>query len=323
MGRPVLASPESRAPLRPVRFALMATAIYALFATLWIVFSSDLAARLADTVLDMRNIEVGKGIAFVATTSLLFFLALLLLGRQLRRRELQILRQDETLMHAERSVLAGIFAASVAHDVNNALTVAMAAAEEVEADPEGELHASLEAIRHLNARLAQMGNERQGTGAPFDLTGALRREVALASRHALVRDCDVCFLGREPVWIQGVRELVARAVLNLIINAAEATAGRGRIEIDVRRDERGALVSVDDDGPGIRPEHRSETFQPFFTTKPTGNGLGLMSVLACAQRHDGRARYRESALGGARFEIHIPAARTLDSRDALKETSTG
>lgn len=317
--RPALAFGESRAPLRPLRFAIVVTVLYALFAALWIVFSSELAARLAASVVDLRDIELGKGILFVLATSTMLFVALLLLGRRVRERELRILTQDEALVLAERSALAGIFAASVAHDVNNALAVALAGVDELGEGVAEQLRRPLQAIRELNERLAQMGNERQGREERFDLSLALGREVGLARRHALVRDCDLRLFDEGPVWLRGVRSLVGRAVLNLILNAAEATGGRGRIEVAIHPDGEGVTISVDDDGPGIPPEQRQRVFRPFFTSKPDGNGLGLMSVLACAQRHEGSAHYRGSALGGARFEIRLPAARMLESPAALQD----
>ena len=100
--------------------------------------------------------------------------------------------------------------------------------------------------------------------------------------------------------------LLRQMMLNLLLNAAEATGGKGRIRVGLVNSPAGYVLSVGDDGPGVPPEYRDRLFQPFFTTKPSGTGLGLLSVKAAAQAHGAAVDYAASELGGADFLVRFP-----------------
>lgn len=104
-------------------------------------------------------------------------------------------------------------------------------------------------------------------------------------------------------------------ILNLLLNAAQAMGGEGRIRISVEEArERIARIVVDDDGPGIPEETRATIFEPFFTTKARGTGLGLPIARRIAEQHCGDLRVTEGPLGGARFVLDLP----LDGPDAQR-----
>ena len=100
---------------------------------------------------------------------------------------------------------------------------------------------------------------------------------------------------------------------NLFRNAAEAAEGAGRVprirvtgQVDAARSL--CMVRVEDNGPGIPIEIRDNVFDPFFTTRPSGTGLGLAMVQQIVTQHGGRIEVDESPLGGARFKLHILCA---------------
>ena len=98
------------------------------------------------------------------------------------------------------------------------------------------------------------------------------------------------------------------AIVNLLLNSADALAAKGRIRISTGASEGGAWIEVADNGPGIPPEIKSKVLEPFFTTKgEAGTGLGLSMVYAFTQRHGGRLEI-ESDLGhGVRARMWFPA----------------
>jgi two-component system, NtrC family, sensor histidine kinase AtoS len=103
------------------------------------------------------------------------------------------------------------------------------------------------------------------------------------------------------------RGLMAHAVRNLIVNALEAAAPEGRVKVELRREARSVVLHVADDGPGV-PEHQMERiFDPLFTTKPAGTGLGLTIVERVAEAHGALLEVRNTMPGGARFSIRWPA----------------
>lgn len=107
--------------------------------------------------------------------------------------------------------------------------------------------------------------------------------------------------------------LVTQALSNLICNAAQVSPARGAIEIDVRREtEHGAervVFEVSDQGPGVPEEHLPRLFRPFFTTKPSGHGLGLAVSQHIVVEHGGRITARNRAGSGAVFQVSIPVVR--------------
>jgi signal transduction histidine kinase len=104
------------------------------------------------------------------------------------------------------------------------------------------------------------------------------------------------------------------AVLNLIINAIEAADGNGKVKVRVAKSqnnsadrfEEEAIVEISDNGPGIGAEDFNRIFNPFFTTRKAGTGLGLPAVRRIARAHGGRVEV-ESVLGqGSTFTLHLP-----------------
>jgi signal transduction histidine kinase len=117
----------------------------------------------------------------------------------------------------------------------------------------------------------------------------------------------------DPVQLQQV-------LINLVMNAIEslrASADRLR-EILIRSAKNldGALVQVDDSGPGIRPEPADRIFEPFFTTKPQGIGMGLSISRSIVESHGGRLWAKPGELHGVRFQFTVPMADTSDERAA-------
>jgi signal transduction histidine kinase len=100
-----------------------------------------------------------------------------------------------------------------------------------------------------------------------------------------------------------------QVMMNLALNALEATPKGGRVRIESDHEGGEVFFAVDDSGHGIDPSAIARLFEPFFTTKPTGSGLGLAIVHAIVTQHGGTVRIGSSALGGARFAVHLPRAK--------------
>ena len=108
---------------------------------------------------------------------------------------------------------------------------------------------------------------------------------------------------------------IEQAVQNLVANAIRHTPAEGRIAVHASRAGDTVRISVEDNGPGIPPEHLPRIFDRFYkvdtsragTETPSGSGLGLSIVRAIAERHGGSVTAGNGATGGARFEISLPA----------------
>ncbi len=100
---------------------------------------------------------------------------------------------------------------------------------------------------------------------------------------------------------------VRQVILNLLINAVQATGGEGHIQVLARAEDPHTLISVADDGPGIDPELAAQIFDPFFTTKERGTGLGLALVHRIIEAHGGRVEVESSPGRGSRFQVRLVA----------------
>jgi len=102
-------------------------------------------------------------------------------------------------------------------------------------------------------------------------------------------------------------DLLEDVLTNLVRNAADAMQGGGRIALSFAREGNDVLMQVDDDGPGIPERIRETLFRPFVSTKSGGTGLGLALARKIVEAHGGTIEAHQSPLGGARFEIRLPA----------------
>jgi len=103
---------------------------------------------------------------------------------------------------------------------------------------------------------------------------------------------------------------LTQVFLNLLLNAADATGGEGRIVIDARVADRQVVVGFEDDGAGVAPEHRARLFEPFFTTRMSAKAPASGSRIAGDRRALGRSiRFEEPPSGkGARFAVYLAVA---------------
>lgn len=299
----------------PLTTAAILAGTYTAICALYIVFSGYFAAETAVSIEELHRIELLKGIAFVVATGLLIFLlAYAHLTRISRQRE-RIVGQERALAAAEGRAMAGIFASSIAHDMGNLLTAVrlnlhflnakhLPAADRT---PFENLTAGVDELSGLVNRLAGLGRERQGIGfTRLDLAALVRNVTQLAGTHSQVRRVRLTATVPDTLPVDGDEALLSRMLVNLILNGADAAGTGGRVDVRLRRENARALVEVHDTGAGIPENLRMQVFDPFYTTKPNGTGLGLLSVKVAAEEHHGTVVIGESDLGGAFFRVSIP-----------------
>jgi len=104
------------------------------------------------------------------------------------------------------------------------------------------------------------------------------------------------------------REMIRRAILNLVLNAMDAMPDGGQLLVAAREEENSVELEVADNGPGLSDDAGRRAFEPFFSTKPGGTGLGLSIVYRTAEVHGGSANAKNRPGGGASFSIYLPRA---------------
>ncbi len=222
---------------------------------------------------------------------------------------LHLARQRE--IERERLVAFRETARRVAHEIRGPLSSAGLALSQLERQMEG--NAALEVLRDENRRLetmarefAEFGRLPEGPRAAVDV-GALLADVIKTSVPAdvpVVQETDGIAV------VAGYYEPLRRAFRNLIENAAQATNSEG---ITVSLEAIGSspsyvCVRISDHGPGVPPDLRDRIFEPYFTTKDQGTGLGLALVRQAVDTHEGTIVVSETPGGGATFTVNLPGA---------------
>jgi len=310
------ATSPGRPLVRPLRTALAIAGGYLGVSACYILVSGRLAALLSSDKASLESVERLKGCAFVAVTGALLFLVIYGFLKRLSRREQEISAHRLALVAAERRAAAGLFASSVAHDLNNLIMVYEYTARALtEPAQQGEDVPELaRQLRVLNADLRGFANRlRMVSGATaaaaedMDLAVLVKETVALARSHRRAAWCRFEAEGPVTAPFRGQPALLRQALLNLLLNAADATGNHGSVRVVTRDVAPGQLViEVHDNGPGVPPEIAERVGQPLFTTKPDGTGLGLLSVRFCAEQHGGRLDFgRSETLGGAVFRLWL------------------
>jgi signal transduction histidine kinase len=242
-------------------------------------------------------------------------------------------RQEVELARSARLAALGTFSAGIAHEFNNMLTAVIGHAQVGQlATTLADKDESLGVIARVSQRATSITNSL--------LTFARRREpeLRLASLQAAIADTVALVvhdLRRDRVaLVQQVEELppvlcdpgqICQVLLNLITNARDAMReqGGGTLRLGLTSEGDQALLTIADDGPGIAPDVLDKLFQPFVTTKATGNGLGMSICYGIVTSHHGTIAIA-SALGqGTTVTIRLPlhVADALPSEAALSEQS--
>ena len=236
----------------------------------------------------------------------------------------ELRRLQGEVARAERLAELGTLAAGLAHEVRNPLAAMIGCLQLLSADA-GRLDE--EGGRMLG--IVQREAERLSTLVEEFLTYArpsAPRAQAVASRALLEELVRTARNGLKGVTValvpgEGAVEVVARCdpaqlrqvLWNLLVNAdaVVALAGRkGLVELSVARVGQEVVFHVDDDGPGVPEELREHVFEPFFTTRPDGNGLGLATCQQLVRHNGGSIVVGTSPLGGARFSVHLAVDRS-------------
>src|SRR6266550_2272282 len=207
----------------------------------------------------------------------------------------------ERELEAERLRAFREVARRVAHEIKNPLTAMRIAVDQ--------LRRSGGPVERRSDQLAkefsEFGRLPEGPRSEVDLVDLLMD----LGKSAVPSEVDVSVRANgEPCRLLGHYDPLRRAFANLLRNASEAMGGHGSIEIAVSRDGSGLAVTIADHGAGIPDELRQHVFEPYFTTKNDGTGLGLALVRQTIEAHNGSITVAETPGGGATFSIVLSTA---------------
>ena len=275
------------------------------------------------TVWERYSWQVALTAGIILVQALLIFL-LLREHRQRQTAEVQSRQRMAELAHVNRFSTAGELTASIAHEINQPLGSILTNAEtaeeilkssspdiaelkEIIGDIVHEDRRATEVIRRMRALLKKTPFEQK----QFDLNDVVQETIGFLSALAVGRNFEMfSVITPEALPVLGDRIHLQQVILNLVVNGIDAMndmpSENRIISIRTSRLENFAELSVSDRGPGIPEEKLRQVFEPFFTSKAEGMGMGLSIARTIIEAHQGQILATNRCHGGASFRIKLP-----------------
>lgn len=234
--------------------------------------------------------------------------------------------RSRQLVRSERLASVGCLAAGVAHEINNPLSAITIAAQSLQfrlmdvLEPDGEdtdvamerltmIQTESKRCGEITRRLLNFSRDEKQEKLPDDLTRVIGEVLAMVRPMSRYQDRTIVFDRVEPLIIEINASQMKQVMLNLITNGLQATSAQGEVQVLIREQTDWVVVEVIDNGAGITAEDRELMFEPFYSTKETGEGtgLGLSITNTIVQQHNGTIEPFSDGPGrGSRFSVRLP-----------------
>lgn len=231
-------------------------------------------------------------------------------------------RMEEELLKASKLESLGTLAGGIAHDFNNLLTAIIGnlsvarllskddgKVEKPLVDAENAAHRA----KDLTKQLLTFSKGGLPVKKPVDLSQMIRESASFSVRGSNIR-CEVALPVSLPA-VEADEGQISQVIHNLVINADQAMPEGGVIKItssvvEGKGDDKGPFlrIQVSDTGKGIAEEHLAKVFDPYFTTKKDGSGLGLATVYSIVRNHGGFVEVESAQAAGTTFSVYLPVS---------------
>jgi two-component system sensor histidine kinase AtoS len=221
------------------------------------------------------------------------------------------------IMRADRLAALGELMAGIAHEIRNPLTSIRGFMQHLQGSDDirdWQQYAPLvirqvDSLNRIITELLEFSRHRPPLVAPVRVNDLIR-EVTMLAGNKWSAEIALELADDLPV-VQADGEALKQVILNLVLNAVQATPGDGRVTVrTASRSEGEVEIEVADDGEGIAEENLEKVFDPFFSTKPTGTGLGLAMVRRIVDAHGGRVAIASTLGVGTEITLTLPTALT-------------
>lgn len=244
---------------------------------------------------------------------------------ELKQTDVRLMQTREAAARSQQLASLGQLAAGVAHEIRTPLTSIKMFLEGMETDSEmspdfaEDLQVAMNQAKRMEATINRFLNFAKPLEPVFskvDVTELVEDALLVVRPRANQQETIVrTEISRPLPSIKGDRKQLGEVLLNLLVNALEATESRGEIRVCVRTEEvmldrmatQYVRIDIGDTGAGIREEDINRLFDPFFTTKATGTGLGLSMVYTTLKQHGGKVTVQSCVGKETVFSVFIPA----------------
>jgi len=253
------------------------------------------------------------------------------LERRVQERTDALRASQARVIHQEKMAAFGLLAAGIAHEVGNPLAALSSLVQILKRrgpDPytaeKLDLAArQLQRIERTIRELIDFSRPASTVATRFHLSEVVDEALGIAKYYQRTKQRQISTdVPADLPLIRGVRDYLTQVVLNLVLNAIDATDDQGQVRVQGQVVDGALELSVDDDGRGISLADRCRLFQPFFTTKAHGTGLGLFVSRLILEDFSGTLSFRSEEGQGSTFVVRLPAE-MLIACDAPKPAKTG
>ncbi len=224
------------------------------------------------------------------------------------------------LTRAAKLAVVGEMSAAMSHEVRTPLGILRSSADLLMREPKlsaegrevlGFIISETERLNKLVSSLIDAARPRQPALTNVNLVDIVQNVIALLKSQAQQKEIQVLFTHVDKMTVLADADQMTQVLMNLLINAIQILPSKGKIEVHLTENlgtEKIDYIILDvlDDGPGIVSENQTQIFEPFFTQRAGGVGLGLAVVKQIVEAHGGEINYQTSAYGGAQFRIRLP-----------------
>lgn len=232
-------------------------------------------------------------------------------------RDVSYRKEAEKLrVQSEKLKMAGEIAAGVAHEVRNPLSVISGFVQMMNEDKDSPyafytnlIEAEIDRINLIIGEFLVLSKPHAHDTKPFNLSNVLRDILALHKLELKVKNITLNEnWGDTDVYINGESNQIKQVFINILKNAVEAIESEGHIEFSISTDAKNVQISIADNGIGMKQEVVDHIFQPFYTTKEKGTGLGMMITEKIVHEHEGDIKIHSTYGKGTEFILTFPLA---------------
>ena len=222
---------------------------------------------------------------------------------------------QKNLERAAKLAVVGEMAAAMSHEVRTPLGILRSSANVLQREPQlskeghevlGFIISETERLNNLVSSLIDAARPRLPAFTEVNLSALAIKCIAMLSAQAQTKNVQLDCHADQDYLIKADSEQMTQVLMNLLINAIQMLPNHGKVEVGITALQDTIQLTIADNGPGIPAGSQAQIFEPFFTQRAGGVGLGLAVVRHIVHAHQGEISYSPSQQGGAQFNITLP-----------------